>query len=115
MRKLPIVLVVVSIAGLSCDGRTKTERRLCDAIALGDVAYLRTHLHSNEVNTPLHYTHAARWFAPPIHIAIAHGQTPTVRFLISLGSDVNQRDSQGETPLAWAIGRISNNVALTNQ
>ncbi len=41
--------------------------------------------------------------ATALHRAAMSGQTAVVRYLITVGAEVNARDKQGHTPLYWAI------------
>jgi len=49
---------------------------------------------------PLNTLDQSGW--SPLHLAAGHGNLELVSYLLSKGADVNIKDSQGNTPLAWA-------------
>jgi ankyrin repeat protein len=48
--------------------------------------------------------------APLLDVALQNGQIETINLLLSKGANPNQADFRGDTPLMWAIGRVSNRV-----
>ncbi len=64
----------------------------------GDLVYLQDYLaQGGDINA--RNTEAAFEGMTPLHFAAAHGQTPTVKFLLAHGADVNAQSKTGSYPL----------------
>jgi serine/threonine-protein phosphatase 6 regulatory ankyrin repeat subunit B len=111
------VVSVVSVIALcfvlaSCDFRASTDRRLYDALKTGDTNYLQQYLSlGGEIDRPVRLAGSRIESAPLIDIAIEYGQTGALGFLLRRGANPNRRDSAGDTPLIWAVGRSQAGVA----
>src|SRR4051812_1308538 len=98
------VLAVLSLVWVSCNRKSVAEHRSYDAIRYGDTNYLRQYFKSyRNITQCLEYTPYTVVSAPPLDISVEYGQVDLVADLLAKGADPNQRDSNGDTPLIWAI------------
>ena len=106
-------LALVCLSVTSCDPRPSADTRMCNALLTGDTNYIRRFLTlGGDVNQTVQYTQSRREYAPLLDLALGAGQLATVDFLLRNQANPNQRDSAGDTPLRWAIGRVRGSVPL---
>jgi ankyrin repeat protein len=114
---MKIVFRIVSVAALcfvlaSCDFRSSTDRRLYDALKDGDTNHLQQYLSlGGEIDRPMRLAGDRIESAPLIDVAVEYGQTNVLGFLLRRGANPNRKDSGGDTPLVWAVGRSQAGVA----
>lgn len=114
---MKIVFRIVSVAALcfvlaSCDLRSSTDRRLYDALKDGDTNHLQQYLSfGGEIDRPVRLAGDRIESAPLIDVAVEYGQTNVLGFLLRRGANPNRKDSGGDTPLVWAVGRSQAGVA----
>jgi hypothetical protein len=107
-----LLVMVLCIAVTSCDSRPRADRLLCAALQTGDTNYLQQYLSlGGEIDRPVRLAGSRIESAPLIDVTIEHGQTGALDFLLRRGANPNRRDSGGDTPLIWAIGRSQAGVA----
>jgi ankyrin repeat protein len=107
------LIVALALVGprVFADKRPATDRRLCSVLHAGDTNRLGQYIASGgNVDRAVQYMPFGKISAPLIDIAIEYGQLDALDFLLKKGANPNQPDSQGETPLIWATGRVGNEV-----
>lgn len=108
---LSLFVIITGLLTVSCDRRTASEKLLCNAVGTGDTNFLQRYLDSGgDLNQAIRFTPDRNFSAPLLDIAIQSGQLDIMKFLLKNRANPNLRDSVGDTPLRWAIGRVRNGV-----
>jgi ankyrin repeat protein len=105
---------------LSDEDFSNKRAQLFDLIRNGDIESVRQLLSTDRKLVNLPYIAVGLY---PVHTAADVGQLEILQLLVSLGADVNQQDSEGQTPLhygncifssliCWFLGAANGYYAL---
>jgi ankyrin repeat protein len=116
VRTDPLFLIAITyllVFVSACDSRSASDKKLVHVLRSGDTNEVsRFCREGGDPNRLIQNSPSMKSTAPLLDVAASYGQYEIVQILLAAKADPNLRDSQGWTPVMWAVAQREKGVTL---